>query len=75
MFNSLYEKILGRAIIRTKHSYIGLNTETKKKDNAIASLEDGKLSLVTWKISENEMMVGDCYIHDMMNGEAFDNEK
>jgi hypothetical protein len=74
-FSDLCTAINGRVIIRTKHGYMGLAPENTKEGDSIFLLEGGKLPFVMRKNGENWAVIGDCYLHGIMNGEAFENQK
>jgi hypothetical protein len=65
----------GRVIIRTRDGYIGLAPEATMEGDTIALFEGGKLPFVIRQRRENWMIIGPCYIHGMMDGEAFTEEK
>jgi hypothetical protein len=45
------------------------------EENQMIVGDSGKLSFVLWKKVEHWVILGDCYVHGIMNGEAFDAKK
>lgn len=71
-FTALLTCLFERVIIRTVKGYIGLAPETTKKGDTITLLEGGRLPLILRRNGEHWSIVGDCYIHGLMNGEGYD---
>lgn len=67
----------GRRMIKTKIGYIGLATRNVEVDDTVFLLKGGNVPYILRKIDqaadEDEyILVGDCYVHGIMYGEAWD---
>ena len=69
----------GRVLIKTIHKYLGLAHETAKEGDSICILYGCSVPVVLRRISATDadqnpsyMFIGECYVHDMMEGEAFE---
>ena len=67
----------GRALIKTKHEYLGLAHETVKNGDSICILYGCSVPVILRRISATDAdqnpgyrFIGECYVHDMMEGEA-----
>ncbi|KAI1213194.1 heterokaryon incompatibility protein-domain-containing protein [Annulohypoxylon truncatum] len=66
----------GRNIIVTSAGYLGLGPEETKKGDRVALLAGGAVPYIVRPQKQNEIgidrypFVGECYIHDCMDGEA-----
>ncbi|KAI0451780.1 heterokaryon incompatibility protein-domain-containing protein [Xylaria acuta] len=65
----------GRSIFVSKGGYIGLGPSSLHAGDCLAFLEGGKAPYVLRRKGELYEIVGDCYIHGLMQGEAFDSTK
>ena len=75
-FNALMGNLANRRLIRTARGYIGLAGETVQVGDSILICSGGKLPLVARPSEQGHMKLqGDCYIHGIMSGEAFDESK
>lgn len=74
-FQALLTCVPRRIIIRTKKGYIGLAPGTTNQGDTVALLEGGRLPFILHRKGERWSIVGDCYIHGLMNGEAYDAKK
>jgi hypothetical protein len=74
-FGNLCTGIKGRVLIRTEKGYMGLAPENTEEEDSVFLLQGGKLPFIMRKSGENWRIIGDCYIHGIMNGEAFDEER
>ncbi len=68
----------GRALIKTIHGYLGLAHEMVQKGDSICILYGCSVPVVLRRISGTDpdqnpgyRFIGECYVHDMMEGEAF----
>jgi hypothetical protein len=68
---------LGRRLGSTKNGYFGLLPAGTRKGDAIVLAEGGRVPLVLREVKSKKSweLVGDCYIHGIMYGEAFDSQK
>jgi hypothetical protein len=83
-FASLYKKAYGfltkapvllqRRIFRTKKGYIGLASEFAQEGDRIGLFKGGAVPLVARPNGKRWNLIGDCYVHGIMNGEAFKEE-
>ncbi|KAL3427255.1 Heterokaryon incompatibility protein 6, OR allele 6 [Phlyctema vagabunda] len=71
----IWRSVLHRRMLRTKNSYLGLAPALAQVGDRIALLKGLKTPAIlrprgggTWEF------VGDCYLHGIMNGEAFQEE-
>jgi hypothetical protein len=62
-------------IIRTKRGYVGLAPALSTVGDQIPIVKGGKLPLVIREERENWQLVGDSFIHGMMGGQVFEEEK
>ena len=67
----------GRALIKTIHEHLGLAHETVQKGDSICILYGCSVPVILRSISASEAdqnagyrFIGECYVHDMMEGEA-----
>jgi hypothetical protein len=74
-FSNLCGGNSGRVIILTGQGYMGLAPEATKKGDSIALFKGGKLPFVIRKEGKNWIIIGNCYIHGIMNGEDFDDAR
>lgn len=63
-----------RRMIRTEKGYIGLAPRLAKPGDWIALCKGGRLPLVVRPKDEDWELIGDAYIHGLVNGEQFDKE-
>jgi hypothetical protein len=63
-----------RRLFKTKKGYLGLGPRSLKKGDEVALLKGGMVPLVIRKTDNNFELVGDCYVHGIMHGEAFSEE-
>ena len=64
-----------RRLVRTKKGYLGLAGDVVRVGDLVVLCEGGKLPLVVRKAGQMQKLVGDCYIHGIMYGEAFEETK
>ena len=69
----------GRALIKTKYEHLGLAHESVQEGYYICILYGCSVPVILKRISEKSAdrnasyrVIGECYVHDMMEGEAFD---
>ncbi|KAH7239838.1 heterokaryon incompatibility protein-domain-containing protein [Fusarium solani] len=60
---------------RTKGGYLALVPETCRVGDEIALLKGGKTPYVVRRDGEHWKLLGDCYVHGIMFGEAWDERK
>ncbi|KAF9893477.1 hypothetical protein FE257_010789 [Aspergillus nanangensis] len=74
--NSLMGMVLGRRVMRTQNGYIGLAPPGAQKGDQVVLLEGGRVPYLLRKVDdESYKLVGECYVHGIMYGEAFDEER
>ena len=61
-----------RCMMRTKKGYLGLAPAVTQLGDRISLLKGLKAPVVLRPKGEAWELVGECYIHGIMNGEAFD---
>ncbi|KAH8587069.1 hypothetical protein B0O99DRAFT_642690 [Bisporella sp. PMI_857] len=65
-----------RTLFRTERDYVGISSRWVKEGDSVALFQGGKLPLVIREAEDGKwQIVGDAYIHGIMNGEAFDGSK
>jgi hypothetical protein len=66
-----------RCAVRTRQGYVGKAlTQYAKVGDKIALVRGGQLPLILRATPHGEWnLVGECYVHGIMNGEAFDINK
>ncbi|KAL9119214.1 MAG: hypothetical protein Q9187_004237 [Circinaria calcarea] len=74
-FQLMMERTPNRKLVRTKKGYIGLASDVVRVNDLVVLCEGGKLPLVVRKDGQVHKFVSDCYIHGIMNGEAFEERK
>lgn len=69
----------GRALITSKDEHLGIAHERVAKGDSICILYGCSVPVVLRRISASSVgqnasynFIGECYVHDMMEGEAFD---
>lgn len=70
------EKTHNRRLVKTEKGYIGLAGMNVGCGHDIFVCEGGKFPLVVKKDNRGRLrLVGDCYVHGIMGGEAFDERR
>lgn len=66
-----------RVMFRTERGYLGISTKNIKEGDSIALFQGGKTPFVIRETAEDGKwhIIGDSYIHGIMNGEAFDSSR
>ncbi|MCJ1379676.1 hypothetical protein MMC17_002778 [Xylographa soralifera] len=64
-----------RRICRTEKGYIGIVPRTAEKGDSVGLFKGGAVPLLLRSEDDKWELVGDAYIHGIMNGEAFVEEK
>ncbi|PLB39822.1 uncharacterized protein BDW47DRAFT_102483 [Aspergillus candidus] len=68
--------VLGRRVLRTRNGYIGLAPPGAQKGDQVVLLEGGRVPYLLRKVDdESYKLVGECYVHGIMYGEAFDEKR
>ncbi|OCK74527.1 HET-domain-containing protein [Lepidopterella palustris CBS 459.81] len=70
--------IRGRRMIKTKEGFLGMATGDVKVDDSIVLLRGGHVPFVARKMadgSQHHILVGDCYLHGLMHGGAWNPER
>src|SRR3984957_20496097 len=65
----------GRRLARTEKGYLALVPARAKVGDSIALCKGGKTPLILRPFAASWELVGDSYVHGIMNGEAFNREK
>jgi hypothetical protein len=66
---------LNRRMIKTSSGYIGLASRSTEIGDCIVVCEGSSVPLVLRNVEGGWSLVGDAYVHGIMNGEAFDGKK
>ncbi|KAN0101428.1 HET domain containing protein [Hyaloscypha variabilis] len=63
-----------RSFFKTERGYVGISSPNVKEGDCVALFQGGKMPLVIREVEEYGLsrIVGDAYIHGIMNGEEFD---
>ena len=64
-----------RRLARTDTGHLALCPEEASTDDVVVLLKGGKTTYVVRKVADGWHFVGDCYMHGLMNGEAWDESK
>ena len=62
---------VNRRMFRTEDGYIGLGPRDMRVGDSIALFSGGSLPLVMRKHARRLVLIGDCYVHGIMNGERY----
>jgi len=74
-FTNMMSCVLYRRVVRTFKGYMALAPASTREGDYVVLFEGGRLPLVVRKNEEYWTILGDCYVHGIMNGEAFDKDK
>tara|TARA_R110002003_G_scaffold234_2_gene16894 strand:+ start:5213 stop:7060 length:1848 start_codon:yes stop_codon:yes gene_type:complete len=74
-FNALVQCVAQRKLFRTSAGYVGLAPESVRAGDTIALFQGGRLPLIIRQHGDRWRLIGDCYVHGLMNGEKFDAQK
>lgn len=73
IFRSMATPMLNRRLFRTQEGFIGLGPKLMREDeDYVALCEGGALPLIVRPKGDDWEVVGDCYIHGIMRGEAYE---
>ena len=74
----LFERYLtmafGRKLARTEKGYLALVPAETRVGDSVGLFKGGKTPLVIRPVGDSWQLVGDSYVHGIMNGEAFNEE-
>lgn len=65
----------GRRMVRTKKGYIALAPRLVREGDCVAVCEGGQLPLIVRREGEHWLLLGESYVHGIMNGEAWEEAK
>jgi Heterokaryon incompatibility protein (HET) len=68
--NGLHPAVLQRRLILTKTGYLGVTSNHVEPGDLVTILEGGELPFVLRKITNHFVLIGEAYIHGIMDGEA-----
>jgi Heterokaryon incompatibility protein (HET) len=71
LFGMWTEVAINRRMIRTKGGHIGLAPGLTREGDIVAILQGGKMPLVLRPKGSSYELIGECYVHGVMHGEAF----
>jgi hypothetical protein len=74
-YGSVTGCLVNRRLFRTKLGYIGVACYDARAGDAIAVFQGGRLPLVVRRKGERWRLIGDCYLHGIMQGEAYNEGK
>jgi hypothetical protein len=66
---------LNRMLVKTERGFLGLAHGSARPGDRIMLCKGSEVPLVLRKEGEIWTLVGECYVHGIMNGEAFEEEK
>ncbi|KAJ5261074.1 HET-domain-containing protein [Penicillium angulare] len=76
LFEELCCMVLGRRLLWTQSGYLGLAPPGAKKSDNVVILEGSRVPFILRKVDGGFWkVIGECYIHGIMYGEAFDSQK
>jgi len=67
----MWQTSVGRRLIRTRKGYVGMAGALTQKGDHIALVKGGRIPLILRRIGEKWIFIGDSYVHGIMQGEAF----
>ena len=62
-------------MFRTQTGYVGLSSHKVEDGDCVALFQGGSMPFVVREKGAGWIIVGDAYVHGIMNGEAFDQSK
>jgi hypothetical protein len=70
-FSKKLETTLHRKLFKTTKGYIGIGPCSLQKGDGVALFKGGMVPLVIRSLGDKWELVGDCYVHGIMHGEAY----
>jgi hypothetical protein len=70
-FSKKLETTLDRKLFKTTKGYIGMGPRSLKRGDGVALFKGGMVPLVIRSLGGKWELVGDCYVHGIMHGEAY----
>jgi len=70
-FSKKLATTLHRRLFKTTKGYIGIGPRSLQKSDAVALFKGGMVPLVIRSLGDKWELVGDCYVHGIMHGEAY----
>jgi hypothetical protein len=70
-FSKKLETTLDRRLFKTTKGYIGIGPCSLQKGDAVALFKGGMVPLVIRSLRDKWELIGDCYVHGIMHGEAY----
>ena len=70
-----FTRSLYRRMITTKRGYIGLGPRMSQPGDSIFLVKGSRVPLILRPGESGWELIGDCYVHGIMQGEAFDAAK
>ena len=72
IFNEMVIKACnGRRFFRTQKGYMGLGPKDIRNGDTVSVLRGGQVPFILRKLDETYILIGESYVHGIMNGEAF----
>jgi len=75
LFSQKMGTAYGRRMVKTQSGLIGMATGDVKVGDSVTLFEGGKVPLVVREKDQNYILVGDCYLHGIMDGRAWKQDK
>ena len=73
IFNEMVIKACnGHRFFRTQKGYMGLGPKDIRNGDTVSVLLGGQVSFILRKLDDTYMLIGESYVHGIMNGEAVD---
>jgi hypothetical protein len=73
-FSARVDAPTNRRLIRTQNGYIGLAPRLVRQGDSISLMKGAKIPFILRPSGRNWKLMGECYIHGIMHGEAFNEE-
>lgn len=74
-FSQKMSTAYGRRMVKTQSGLIGMATGDVEVGDSVALFEGGKVPLVVREKDQDYILVGDCYLHGIMDGRAWEQDK
>ena len=75
-FTSLGQELVNKQLFWTAGGYLGLVTRGAMVDDEVWLLKGGNLPFLLRKVEgEKFELIGECYVHGVMNGEKFEGDR
>ncbi|CZT10030.1 uncharacterized protein RCO7_03176 [Rhynchosporium graminicola] len=75
MIEDLFFRMIQRRMVVTEKGYIGIAPRLAKEGDCIVLVKGGRVPLILRPEEDQWELLGDCYVHGIMRGDAFDESK